>query len=31
MHGGRGRALIPLLVVLLGVALGASGILLLHS
>jgi len=31
MHGGRGRALIPLLVVLLGVALGASGILLLRS
>ena len=31
MHGGRGRAVIPLLVVLLGVALGASGILLLRS
>jgi S1-C subfamily serine protease len=31
MHRGRGRALIPLLVVLLGAALGASGILLLRS
>jgi S1-C subfamily serine protease len=31
MHSGRSRALIPLLVVLLGVALGAGGVLLLRS